>query len=123
MSNPDKQQSREAPRAIPVYVLRFQQSTDLPKKPGASSVKQEFAFNKPRYTIEFLPWMRHHKITFFESGQEQPSGPAIYVHESRCTWEGFPDKLPPNEERARLEMEEYFEKKRAEQAEAAKKSA
>lgn len=73
-------------KPIPVDTLKFSEPIDLPKKPGASGLKTEVQDNKPSYSIEYLPWMRHHRVTYREALErvDQPGGvQEMFIHESK----------------------------------------
>lgn len=94
MSNPEKNQKpatpdtqsnpasrTELPRGIPVALLRFVRPLQVPGQQSGDSVKAETLANGRRWEIEFIPQMRHHKITFFDA-ERQKDGPDVgFVHE------------------------------------------
>lgn len=72
-------------KSIPVKTLWFRVSTDVPGKSGASSVTTSpDARPGQRWEVEFLPHMRHHRVTWYS-----PDGESVarMIHESQCTWE------------------------------------
>jgi hypothetical protein len=84
------QQPPKPPTDTKWYAVRriyFSQPTSVPGGPARSellgSITQK---NVPRWTIEYAPSMRHHKITYYSTNSsEEPA--VIMVPESRCTWE------------------------------------
>ncbi len=75
---------------IPVRVLRFPHSDpiDVPGKGPSSSIMSVNQDNKARRMIEYLPWMRHHRITVRVEGKDK----IFMVHESRVShWEPAED--------------------------------
>lgn len=72
---------------MPVAVLKFTGSTDVPGDDARSSLKSGGATNQRRWNITYLPWMRHHRIEYFEANKDKPTKVG-YVHESSVrTWE------------------------------------
>lgn len=68
MSNDQKQnqQPQTQPRAvesIPVKLLRFAASVDVPGKRGASAVSNDRK-HSAYHTIEFFPAIQHHRVTY-----------------------------------------------------------
>lgn len=55
---------------IPVAILYFEKPTDIPGKHGASSVTSGRSPNGSGWDVEFLPWLRHHRVTFHPHGKE-----------------------------------------------------
>lgn len=81
-----------APGTIRVKVLYFRTPivVDVPGKASASSVSSSprgmTAGN--RWEIEYQPFLRHHRISFFAPGDLIPRR-VVYVHESWCWWEAL----------------------------------
>ncbi len=67
---------------LPVATLKFVVPTDIPGEESKSGVKSGGPLNQRRWEVAYLPWMRHHRITFFEANKTEPSVTG-YVHESR----------------------------------------
>lgn len=51
---------------IPVGVIRFRQSVDVPGGQGKMSVTWGEKRGAGTYEIHFLPWLRHHRVTYLE---------------------------------------------------------
>lgn len=70
---------------IPVKVLRFRhgETVEIPGKPGASSV-ETVTHGAKSWIVEYLPWMRHHRVTFKE---HEKATRVVHIHESWGTWE------------------------------------
>lgn len=86
MSNDPKQQSHR-PEPIGVRVLKFVGNTDIPGRGYTQSVTadKEKPKNRDHYTIEFMPWLRHHRITLHQASGESAVRMVPEAHVS--TWE------------------------------------
>ncbi len=83
-AKPPKTPSRA--EAIAVRVLKFDRPTDVPGKNVADSVTcKPVAEGGRRWEVEFQPWIRHHRITYFEP-DKNATPDVMFIHESRCTW-------------------------------------
>lgn len=80
----------EGREPIPVLRLKFSESIDLPKKPGASGVTCEQQENRQCYLLWYLPWMRHHLVQFREI-EGRDGSVDLYIHETKVKcWEPMP---------------------------------
>lgn len=81
----------ELPRGIPVKVLRLMKPMNIPGYSVTDVVNGDLHEpNRKRWTIEYVPQMRHHKIIFHDP---TPHAPAVtfFVHETHVvTWEPMP---------------------------------
>lgn len=77
----------DVPRGIPVKLLRLHRAMQVPGKQADDVVAAGVMPNGRSWEIEFIPQMRHHKITFTDPGR-QKDGPEVgYVHETNVlTW-------------------------------------
>lgn len=57
---------------IPVAVLRFAIPMDTSGLSVASSCSSRLSKKDSRFEITYLPWLRHHEIKFFPSGEDAP---------------------------------------------------
>lgn len=83
MSTDSKPADKQAApvRSIPVKLLKFKQPIDVPGRNQAGNVTNRDG----KYTIEYVPNMRHHMISYKAPGQPAVIG---YVHESNVgSWE------------------------------------
>lgn len=86
MSEDTKPKQRNGSDPIPVRVLKFAQSTDIPGKAGASSCMHIPQAQHRRYEIAYMPWLRHHRITYI-SGAEAQEPEVVFVYEGHvATW-------------------------------------
>ncbi len=71
-------------KSIPVRVLRFREPMDIPGKNVATSVTTSTQANVSRWDIEYLPHLRHHRVTY----QPLDGAPQVLMlHETTCSWE------------------------------------
>lgn len=75
---------------IPVRVLhmRHGQGLDFPGRAGESSCTskpENFKTTTAHWVIEYLPWMRHHRVTFHPAGGEKSV--VRMFHEAYVSWE------------------------------------
>jgi len=86
MSNEPKQQSNR-PEPIAVKQIRFVGHVDIPGKNQTQSVTADPAKPKHQHhwTIEFMPWLRHHRVTWHGPGGESAVRMVPEAHVS--TWE------------------------------------
>jgi len=86
----DKPRTELPPKEpIPVRVMKFSTQLDLPGKSFTASITSE-PDKKGRaswWDLSYLPWMRHHKVTWHEGGEgKQPR--TVFVHEANvASWE------------------------------------
>ena len=78
-----EQASPSRPEPIAVKSMKFVQSVDLPGKPGASSVSTDKK-GAHYHELAYLPWMRHHRITWHQAGEGR-TPQTVYVHESNVS--------------------------------------
>lgn len=71
----------EVPRGIPVAVLRFAKPTQVPGHAVAPVIKTETSKSGKRWEIEFIPQLRHHRVTFYGVRDEPPQ--VLMIHETR----------------------------------------
>jgi len=78
----------DLPRGIPVAVLRFSRPLQVPGRQSDDTLKSEKVANGRTWEIEYIPQIRHHKITYSDPDR-QKDGPKIgFVHESVVlSWE------------------------------------
>lgn len=75
--------------AIPVKVLYFRNPivVDIPGKQAAASVVSTSEGRAgSRWLVQYEPWLRHHRISYFAPGDIEPRR-VVLVHESWCWWE------------------------------------
>lgn len=87
MSNDPKKQP-DGTKWFPVKRITFSPPATIPGAGAATTVLRGdiTQTNVPRWTIEYAPSMRHHKITHYTvDPNREPE--VVMVHESRCTWE------------------------------------
>lgn len=75
-------------KGIPVKTLRFSTAVrpvGIPGKSVADSVSAGGAKNQHRWEIEFQPWARQFRVTYYPPGEDK--GQPIYVPESWATYE------------------------------------
>lgn len=65
---------------IRVETLRFRQSVDLPGQNGKTSISWGQKHGAGAYEVHYLPWMRHHRVTYFERNK----GPQVRMYPE--TW-------------------------------------
>ena len=78
------------PDAIPVRVLRFAVPVDGPGLSVASSCSSRVAKADSRFEIAYLPWLRHHQITY-----HPPEGAAVVVMVPECHVKSWDPASPP----------------------------
>ena len=92
------------PKPVPVKIIRFRQPTDGGGFSVASSLTNSREGRATRYTMNYLPWVRHHRIEFTPS-DKTAKVLTTYVHESEVMswvpeegqdvlWEERPDAAP-----------------------------
>lgn len=64
---------------VPVRVLRFLRSIDVPGKDGAMALAARTEMNRPSWALHYLPAQRHFRIVY--SAPQRPTIKA-YVHET-----------------------------------------
>ena len=75
-----KKATADIPPGIPVARLRLHRPMQVPGKQADDSIKAETLPNGRRWTIEFVPQIRHHRITYYDDRRGEPE--VGYVHES-----------------------------------------
>lgn len=77
---PSKASQFEIPRGVPVKLVRFTRSMQVPGKQADDTAKSETLPNGRSWTIEYIPQIRHHKITYTDPGRQKE--PEVgFVHE------------------------------------------
>lgn len=90
MENENKkpeQKQTSSERTIAVKALRFPPGVaiDIGNQPAASGMSAKGESPGVRFTIDFIPSLRHHRISYYPPGKD--SAPTIYmVHEQGCSW-------------------------------------
>ena len=78
-----------AAEPIPVALLRWKprETVAIPGSDAATSVATTVnpVPSQRRYVVEYMPWMRHHRITHYPPGAGQ-AAEVMYIHETWCTW-------------------------------------
>lgn len=76
------------PEAVRVRMLKFSDPVDIPGATMPTSVKATYdATNTPHHEIQYEPWHRHHRVSWFEAGKDEPSR-IVMVPEARVmAWE------------------------------------
>jgi hypothetical protein len=73
-------------RPIDVDVLRFAESMDAQGISVQSAISRNKTGKRTRYTIYYLPWMRHFRTEYQDPNREKPL--ISYIHESRVkSWD------------------------------------
>jgi hypothetical protein len=72
---------------IPVARVRFIKEIDIGGKDVATGISSGGAMNEKRWEIHYLPWMRHHRILYFNPNDKGAVTRETYVHESLCYWD------------------------------------
>lgn len=77
----------DLPRGIPVAVLRFTRPMQVPGRQSDETLKADKQPNGREWIVEYIPQIRHHKITFLDNDRQKE--PRIgFVHESHVlSWE------------------------------------
>lgn len=78
-------------RTYPVRVLRLREKMPLPIG-GMTDVLlgDEKHENRPRYHIEYIPSMRHHRVAYFMASAKEPTT-VVMIHEASVqSWEPQP---------------------------------
>jgi hypothetical protein len=89
MSNEKQQPARQSrPEAIRVRRLTFTRAMDMPGMSMPNQVTaKDGAKNATRFEIEYQPWVRHHRVAWFEPGKDEPTAVRM-IHESKVdSWE------------------------------------
>ncbi len=85
----DEKQAPKQPAPIPVARLWFIGTVDVPGERGRSSLtaaNDKTAKGERRYSIEFVPNLRHHRVTFHPPGGKPDE--VRMVHETQVSsWE------------------------------------
>jgi hypothetical protein len=76
----------DLPQGIPVAVMRFLKGTQVPGVATTTELKSHTAGNRRKWDIEFIPQVRHFKITYTPPDVGEPK--VMMVHETRVdTWD------------------------------------
>lgn len=74
------------PQSYPVRSISFVAASGLPGAVGHTELRGDLTQeNAPRWTIEYIPAMRHHRVTFF-APQKEPVVRMVPEAVVRC-WE------------------------------------
>lgn len=77
------------PEAIRVRVLKFVGPTDVPggAMPTTLTARDPSRTNQGGHDIEYQPWLRHHRVAWYEPTKKEPTR-VVMIHESRVlSWE------------------------------------
>lgn len=80
-ADPKPRAQLEMPPGIPVAVLRFLKPTQYPGHAVSPIVKTELAKNRRRWEVEFIPQIRHFKISYFAPDTDKVE--IVMLHETR----------------------------------------
>ena len=88
MSN-EPQKSAPKSEPIAVRIARFTQDIEIPGKSFTKSITSQ-PENKERraswWEVQYMPWLRLHKITWHEAGEGRPPR-SVFVPEALVYWE------------------------------------
>jgi hypothetical protein len=80
----------ELPRGIPVKMMRLVRPTQVPGHPQTDVVQAVKQPNGQQWEIEYVPQMRHHRITFTNPNESDDTKKVrtAFVHETHVSvWE------------------------------------
>lgn len=77
----------DIPRGIPVAFARFAKPLQVPGHQSADGVRSEKLANEREWIVEYIPQIRHHKITYLDPARSKE--PKVgFVHETHVVaWE------------------------------------
>lgn len=83
----DKPQPKPNRESFPVRRLQLRSAISLPNG-GVSDVilGGESQLNKPRFVVEYVPSMRHHRVCYFAPNAETPSDMLMICESSVAYW-------------------------------------
>lgn len=77
----------ELPRGVPVKMLRFVRSTQVPGYPQTDVVQTQKRPDGAFWEIEYVAQMRHHRISFTNPNDKRQTR-TVFVHETHVqSWE------------------------------------
>jgi hypothetical protein len=91
---PAPPQPANIPAGIPVRRLNLVRPMQVPGYPATQAVETRELANGERWEIEFIPQLRHHRITHWPAQLAKPVK-TEYLHEQHVvTWEAAPPTEP-----------------------------
>lgn len=72
--------SSDIPPGIQVKRIKLYRPMQVPGRQADEDIKAETHPNKKRWEIQFVPQIRHHRITYWDGRNDEPE--IAYVHET-----------------------------------------